>query len=275
MNRSLFWFLFLLLWAYSLQASDTKKGARALGMGGAYVALANTNDAFYYNPAGLWQLTNPQVQAFYSAPFNLRDLATTTFNVTYPMSWGNGAASFESYGFDLYRESTFGLAYSGGFREKFVYGIEANYYHVAIKDGGSAGTIGFDAGLLFKIHPYVTVGFTSRNINQPVIAHDELAQVMALGVSVNMFEPLTINADLYKDVRYDTDIRVGAEYELIRKLFLRVGVASKPSSFSAGLGFDFGIGVIDYALYTHEDLGVTHAVSASIHLQRQAIRKIQ
>ncbi|NUM81915.1 hypothetical protein HUU42_14045, partial [bacterium] len=89
MNRSLFWFLLLSVCAYSLEASDTKKGARALGMGGAYVALANTNDAFYYNPAGLWQLTNPQIQAFYSAPFNLRDLATTTFNVMYPTRWGN------------------------------------------------------------------------------------------------------------------------------------------------------------------------------------------
>jgi hypothetical protein len=36
-------------------------GARALGMGGAYVAVADTPDAVYYNPAGLYNVKNKEL----------------------------------------------------------------------------------------------------------------------------------------------------------------------------------------------------------------------
>jgi hypothetical protein len=254
---------------------DTKKGARPLGMGGAFVAAANTGDAMYYNPAGLWVINNLQLQAFYSVPFNMTDLATTAFNFTCPTKLGNGTVNFESYGFDLYRETTIGLAYSQSFRHKLVYGLAFNYDFLAIKNGGSAGTLGVDMGILFKPHNNIILGFSSRNVNRPAIAHDKLPQVFSFGISYHILGDLTLNTDLYKDVKFRTDIRVGAEYQLLGKLFLRIGTASDPSRFSAGIGFDFGAGEVDYAMYTHPELGVTHSASVSLYLHRKAPREIK
>jgi hypothetical protein len=268
--------IFFLLFSASAQASfDTKKGARPLGMGGTFVAVSNTGDALYYNPAGLWQLNNPYAQTFYSAPFNLKELGTTVFNFTYPMSMGNGTLNFESYGYDVYRETTLGAAFSGSFKEKLSYGIVLNYDHLSIKDAGSAATVGIDLGLMFRPQEKVTIGFSARNVNRPAIKSDELPQTFSMGISLRMIDPLILNADVYKDVKFPTDLRFGAEYQFFDKLFLRVGMATEPSRFSAGLGFDFGKGVIDYAIYSHPDLGVTHAISASFHIQRQPARMLK
>ena len=267
---------FLLVFTGTLLASfDTKKGARPLGMGGTFVAVANTGDALYYNPAGLWQLNNLYAQTFYSAPFNLKELGTTVFNFTYPSAIGNATLNFESYGYDVYRETTLGAAYSGSFKDNLLYGFVVNYDHLNIKDVGSRSAVGVDIGLMFKPQEKVTVGFSARNVNRPAIKGDELPQTFSLGLSLHMIDPLILNADVYKDVKFPADLRMGAEYAFFEKLFLRVGMATEPSRFSAGLGFDFGKGVIDYAIYSHSDLGVTHAVSASFHLHRQPQRVLK
>ena len=254
---------------------DTKKGARPLGMGGAFVAAANTGDALYYNPAGLWLISNPTVLTFYSIPFDIRDLTTAACNFTYPAPIGNATISIESFGFDLYRETTVGFAYSQSFRQRLVYGIAVNYDHLAIKNGGASATIGVDAGFLFKPHEKITVGFSSRNLNRPSIAHDKLPQVFLLGLSYRILDALTLNTDIYKDVKFPTDIRAGAEYQFAEKFWLRIGTGSEPSRFSAGLGFDFGAGTIDYAVYSHPELGVTHALSVSLHVHRNPPREIK
>ena len=44
-------------------------GARALGMGGTYVAVAQDGIAAYWNPAGLAQLNYPQINAMHSERF--------------------------------------------------------------------------------------------------------------------------------------------------------------------------------------------------------------
>lgn len=266
-------FFFFVTKAYA--SFDTKKGARPLGMGGTFVAVANTGEALYYNPAGLWLINNPNVQTFYSAPFNLKELGTTAFNFTYPSSVGNATVNFETYGYDLFAETTFGIAYSQSFKERLIYAAVINYNHLNIKNTGAAGTIGIDLGLMFRPHEVVTLGFASRNVNKPEIAHDPLPQTFSMGASIHMIDPLILNVDVYKDVKFPVDVRFGAEYQFFDKLFLRAGMASEPSIFSAGLGFDFGKGAVDYAIYSHPDLGVTHAVSASFHIQRLPLRVLK
>ena len=39
-------------------------GARALGMGSAYVSVANDASTLYWNPAGMVNISNPEIQTF-------------------------------------------------------------------------------------------------------------------------------------------------------------------------------------------------------------------
>jgi len=71
--------LLLLLSTLVAQAQDTKYGgaflelgvgARALGLGSAYVALADDGAGFYWNPAGTAFLTRPNISLMYANLFN-------------------------------------------------------------------------------------------------------------------------------------------------------------------------------------------------------------
>lgn len=48
-------------------------GARAIGLGGAFSAMADDGTAFYWNPAGLARLSRPEVTMMYSSLFGLSD----------------------------------------------------------------------------------------------------------------------------------------------------------------------------------------------------------
>jgi long-subunit fatty acid transport protein len=50
-------------------------GARALAMGGAFIALADDATATEFNPAGLWQLRTPEVAAQFIYAYDERDVA--------------------------------------------------------------------------------------------------------------------------------------------------------------------------------------------------------
>jgi hypothetical protein len=254
---------------------DNKKGARPLGMGGAFVAQADDADAGYYNVAGWWRLTTPQLRGFYSVPFNLTELNTLACTAVYPFSRGSAAVVIESFGFDLYRETSAGAGFAGAFRERIAWGAAVYYHHLRIKDGGSAATLGSEFGLLVRPHASLHVGATGRNLHRPKLAGETLPQSLAAGVSWQPVRDLTVNADIYRDLRFDADLRFGVEYRIHPRWQIRTGIGSEPSRFSAGTGIDFEQGAVDYAFYTHPDLGITHAVSLSVLLGRKPHRELK
>ncbi len=269
--------LLLLMFVQSslLASFDTQKGARPLGLAGAFVAIADNPDAVYYNAAGLWQINQWSAQAFYSAPFNMRDLSTISFVMAFPWKRGTAGAMFESYGFDLYRETTLSVSYAYAFRNRFAAGVSVNYYHLSIHSGGQAGIAGASVGALFRPHSLVQIGCQARNITRPRIAGEVLPQSMVFGVGIMPSEQVTIGLDAYKDFRFPTDVRGGVEYRPHPALALRVGVGRDPSRLSAGLGIHLKLARLDYAIYTHPELGVTHAISAGITLNKRESRRLE
>lgn len=61
-------------------------GTNALGMGGAHIALANDYSAIYWNPAGITQLTHPQVSIFVTDVIPM-----ATYQFTFPAQYGGAA----------------------------------------------------------------------------------------------------------------------------------------------------------------------------------------
>jgi hypothetical protein len=246
------------------------QGARPIGMGGAFVAIADNAWAIIFNPAGLVQLHGDEIGAFYSPqPFGMTELSLASFAFVHATSRGNFGLSVNRFGFDLYREVSGVLSYANSYRDVFSFGINLTYNSLAIKNYGSASAIGVDIGILATVTRGLRWGFFAANVNAPSIGQvkEKLPQVYTSGLSFRPADGLLLGLDVIKDIRYPTLLRGGLEYELVEPVSFRLGVGSNPTKFSSGLGIHYSFVHFDYAMTTHPDLGLSHQFSVALDLR--------
>ncbi|NIR48360.1 ComEA family DNA-binding protein [candidate division KSB1 bacterium] len=64
-------------------------------------------------------------------------------------------------------------------------------------------------------------------------------------------------------------MRFGVEFKPLNDFAIRAGTANNPSRFSAGFGVAVNLFSVDYAFFTHNDLGLTHQFSFSVHIDKK------
>lgn len=251
--------------------------ARSLAMGGTYVALSNTADALFVNPGGLSQITGTEISFFYQKPFGLDDINIGSVTASFPFLRTRLNMGVLTLGNSLYKEQVFLLAYSKGHQGKIYYGVGLKYQSVKIDTYGSKGTLGLDIGLVAPINQQLSLGFVAKNINRPSIgkSQEKLPQTLNMGVALYPHARMILNLEIYKDVRFEREIRLGVEFKAFDSLSLRTGTANNPNRFSAGFGIHISRFTLDYAFFTHNDLGLTQQMSFSIHLGKKENGKRQ
>jgi hypothetical protein len=80
---------------------------------------------------------------------------------------------------------------------------------------------------------------------------------------------------LEKDIRYNFSLRGGIEYELMKYISLRSGFSNEPSTYSAGIGIHYSMFSLDYAFFTHNDLGITHQAGLIISFGSDESRNVK
>jgi hypothetical protein len=197
---------------------DSGWGARPIGMGEAFSAVADDSNAPLYNPAGLVQVQWNEVSASYADLFSGQTLYsgntggndTVHIDQGYLSFVGKPLAHFGSYGFSwasfqttgLYREDTVMLSYArnvGDFipalDNMLAFGINAKYLHRGISldaltvndpvfaggDTAQGGTV--DVGFLFKPQdgPFegLRIALVGQDLTQPNVGFQEVDQVPA------------------------------------------------------------------------------------------------
>lgn len=141
-------------------------GARAIGMGGAYVALSNDASAIFWNPGGLANISGNGTVSFAHTKW----LAETSFNFAVAVinidNFGSLGISFTSLSMpDMEVRDEFnpegtgeffsagdlalGLSYARKLTDRFSLGFTAKYVHQQIWHM-TASTIAFDIGMKFQ-----------------------------------------------------------------------------------------------------------------------------
>jgi hypothetical protein len=164
-------------------------GARARGMGSAFVAIANDATAPYWNPAGLALLDRPEFSATYASRYMSLDddnLGFYAAGLSYPIAgYGTVAVTGGMFKPDFYSETGLGLsyAYAASMEPLFSIGLTAKYLSRGWDPGAtddpyveadplfasdeSKSGIGVDAGLLFQPIPGLSLGAAAFNLNKP------------------------------------------------------------------------------------------------------------
>jgi hypothetical protein len=243
--------------------TSMENGARSAALGGAVTALPGEPWGSA-NPA-TWSTLSDRVVAFFATQaFGLSELRLGAVSYVEPTRLATIALGARTFGFADYRESRLNLGLARGLQlgtsRRFHLGVNARYLRVSVPDYGSAATVAFGIGGLVSVLPVLDAGFHITNPHRPNLGGQELPRTLALGLHYTPADVLRVVVDAYKDVRFPLALRSGIEVHPVQVLFLRVGVATKPSRVTAGLGVRVGALTADVAAELHEVLGWSPAV---------------
>jgi tetratricopeptide (TPR) repeat protein len=274
-------------------AQQPDLGVRAIGMGGAFTAVASDATVVNWNPAAVVSLQRQELALSYADRFKL-GLKESYLSYVLPIGeshavgfdWFNRGFDDDQGGLGLEsRANKISLAYayrnnidrlrpyignasvgiSGKFRSQ-----DADLDGITVMD---ASGFGLDAGLLLPLPFGLRLGLAVQDIGGTALEHDSgLSEEVfeahyRIGLAHKPLEGLTVGADL------DDHFRLGAEYWIRGQLALRAGFKSEldtPESFADATTATFGLGVnyrfarFDYAYERHPVLDATHYTSLSL-----------
>ena len=155
-------------------------GARSLGMGSAYVSVANDASSLYWNPAGIVNISRPEVQSFYT-PWLVETQYYYNTAVVPMGTYGNLGFSFTAitmdemivrtvqdpepseYGqkFDAGNISM-GIAYAKKLTDRFSFGFQTKFIQESIWQMSAQG-FAVDIGTLFITKRDLRIGMSVSN----------------------------------------------------------------------------------------------------------------
>lgn len=271
-------YLCTLILISSMALAQFNPGAKQISLSNADVALSNDVFSVFNNPAGLSQLNWREIGIYYSpAPFGLSELANAYVAFIEPFSFGSVSLGGMTYGFELYRETKVVVGYSYNYQNKFFAGAALNFHTLSIQNYGNDNAFYFNIGGLVYLSDEFRFGFSFHNINRASFGNDDdqIPVVLNSGLSYDVLKSLSINVAMEKDISYKTSLMFGVDYDIIEYLSLRSGFSNEPSRFSAGIGINYSFISLDYAMFTHNDLGLTHQVGLLVSFGKVLNRKEQ
>lgn len=249
-------------------AQSLEGGARSVGLGGALTAAPG--DVWSHaNPASWGGIEDRSVSLFSSRGFLLPELDLIAAILVQPTRLGRFSLHARTFGYEVYRESNFGIGFARGLRpgtrRPILVGIRLQYHLIQLKDYDSAGAVSVSTGGIYQVVENLYLGFALTNLTAATTPSGEsLAQSFSLGFAYTANDRFTLLADLFKDVLFPPSIRAGIEVIPTKSIVLRTGITSAPTRFTAGVGIRTAVADVDLALDRHEILGWSPALSLTL-----------
>ena len=262
-------------------------GARPLGMGGAFTALADDATASYWNAAGLGQIEEPQIALMYSLMSMDRMLNLVTYAQplgrigTFSIGWLNYGV-FDIDGRDMTgtptenfsdSENAFSASFGKGLSSALFVGGSFKFLYHKLASQQATG-YGFDIGAILKLGDSVRIGGKIQDIaskikwNTESRLEEDFPTVMRFGISLAPKKtPIKISADIENNSKQDAKYHIGAEYWIIPSIAARLGYDR--NSITAGASAVIPISSVnlqlDYAFAPDElQQWPTHRMSMSV-----------
>lgn len=242
-------------------------GAKSISMGQTGVSIPNSEWAVFNNPALL--PTEGNTVSFYGFRYvgiaEITDMAAAS---NMQSTFGTIGAGVHRYGFNLFNENRFLLAYKNR-EDIFHFGASLSYIHIFQGDNyGSAGAFGLALGLAAEVTETLWMAARATNVNQPAYGDtdEDLPRELAAGFSYKPGSSAQITAEIVKDIKFPLSFRTGLEFEIIPSFFARAGMTTKPSTYSFGFGYGSDRWGVNFALQQHNPLGMSPALDLSIRI---------
>lgn len=244
-------------------------GARSAGMANASVTLFDLW-SIHHNQAGLAALDSFSVGIYYKNQFLINELSLKGVALAIPVGPGTFGIAVNNFGYDLYSESKFALAYAMKFGPALRAAVQLDYLHTQIGEGyGSQGAVAAEVGVQARLIEGLWLGAHIYNVNRAKMGdfnNERIPTIFRLGLSYTFSEKLLMAIETEKDIEMRAAYKVGIEYVIIPELSLRGGVSTKPTTVYAGIGINLRRFKIDIASAFHQTLGASPEISITYDL---------
>jgi hypothetical protein len=269
-------------------------GARAEGMGGAFVGVSDDASAVFWNPAGIARIDPDKSSFAFNHAWWPADLQFSQATYVFHVKRIPGAISahVRSLRMDPMIETTafqpegtgntfdagymtFGLTYARSFTDKFSAGFTGNFIHSGLAEF-SQQTYAFDIGTLYDVGVAgMKIGMSISNIGSQEKFIERSARVPSIfrvGTSATLYQGADQRLIGSFEFSHPPDnserMNVGVEYAFQKFAFFRTGynVNYDSEGLAAGVGFHLPVSVagqadVDYAYTDMNDLGSVHRIS--------------
>lgn len=250
---------------------DYQSSARARGMGGAFVSVANDMNTIFFNPAGLADLDYEAKVGFSQLNGEkFSEYKTLALGAKLPKKFGTLGLGIRMLDVDFEDHSlmgeqiwtlSHGITLQKDIHSTINVGYNLNYYNLSFDDDDSDDAFGFDLGATALLHTRTKLGFALVNLGRAKMGFEnqlDLPSSMAMGISYMPYDGVTTSIEVKKDFAEDTQFMGGVEAKLFEPLYLRFGVHQNPATYSAGATFILEGVSLDYAFTYHAVLNPTH-----------------
>lgn len=263
-----------LLFSFSTIAQNVQHdvGSRSAGIGNSNSTVADEWSIFN-NVGGISGVEKGVVFFGYSKYFEIDGFDNVAAGAIHPFKFGNVGVSLFRFGDKLYNEQVVSAAF--GNKIGFVrLGGRVNYYQMRIDEFGSAGSLFFDLGGIVELIPNLSFGAFISNFTLSKLSnsdHTDMPVIMKVGISYQPKSKISLNMDIFKDIDFEPVVKLGIEYMIVDKVYLRTGLNTNPFKGFFGAGILLDRFQIDYAIGTHQFLGASHqcTVAYNYHIKNE------
>lgn len=277
-------------------------GARPSAMGETYVGIADDSNGIYWNPAGItaidkWNITFMHLVWFANSGY---DYFSLVFPLDNTLNLGIAANFFWVPGFDSTSTNPFGpilgqtamsydLAVSVSaakilgnlYTSDFTIGnisVGGNLYIISRKilDETLPASFGIDLGIIGNITENIKLGLTLQdvgtainddpspfNVRVGVSSDFKFTKELGLLAALDITKPVDLTNPDYSKWFFNVGGEISV-YILRARFGYKLG--REDETFTAGGGFKFDFGSLDYAFVPHSELGSTHRISATLDM---------
>ena len=266
-NHLLFLFFFLLS-QFIASAENYPVGTRAASLGNASVTL-NDLWSVNHNQAGLGYIKKFSTGVNYENRFLLNKLSLKAMAIVIPSKDGTFGLSINSFGYVLYHQQKYGLAYGRTFGEKISMGIQLACFTTKIaEDYGRATNLVAEVGVQVKPIKDLTLGVHLFNPTlSKVSSHFYLPAIMRLGFDYKFSQSVFFAGEIQKEINAKPVFKAGLEYGLMKEFYLRTGISTNPSLNAVGCGLKLKQFKLDFSSSFYAVLGFTSQVGLTYEVK--------
>ena len=263
--------ILIIFFCIIVQFSTLIAGNENNPIGGRSAALGNASVTFsdfwsiHNNQAGLAYFDNITAGFYYENRFGLSELSLKSGAFVLPTKSGVCGLSMNYFGYSQYNENKIGLAYAKSFGKKFSVGIQFDYLSTHIAENyGSKSLVTFEIGMIAKLTENLSIGthfYNPISVKLNDYNDERVPYVGKLGLAYNFSDKVLLSVETEKETDIDPILKAGIEYRLIKEIYVRTGITTKPFVNTFGFGIKLKKLQFDFSSSLHPVLGYSPQIS--------------